>query len=434
MASFGRDLNETAAIYDVLGNTSDILTAAVVGRGNVTFRAASNDHLSLFRFIAHVPVSIPIIILGIIANAVTFVVLCHQKPKLTTTLLLQGLAVIDILVLVASLFRNVLTVHTYTKNLHSYVAAYPYIFMCTYPFIYFIRLTDNWLTTLLTIDRYIAVCRPLDAQRICTPKRTYKNMAVVVVLAAAFSVPRFFEYELSARGFIQTSLNRNKIYTIVYRIVLFSIFMYVIPVVSMTVLNFRLLWQLRKANEFRSLMRQASQHSDASVPATKRSVTIIVLVVVLVCVVCNATAFVSHLVWSLHVCFRQMRHLASKRPYLANISNVLVCLNSAVNFFIYCLCSRNFRQELVRVFRCRDSCCCCGSCGSGCCDRCHRPLRHRQRRKSSTSTCSCHLDTTITLVPLGGRNWGSRHSTNSSRSVCSKANYSPKHAHIVQRA
>ena len=418
--------------YVVAGNTSSVLASPPP-------TARSIHNIYMFRFVADVYVSMPIIIIGVIANIIAFIVLCHQKPKLTTTLLLQALAVIDTIVLLLSLFRCVLTVHTRT-GLGPYIHIYPYIFLGTYGLTFFIRLTDNWLTILLTIDRYIAVCRPLDAQRICTPKRAYKNMAVVILLAAIFSLPRFFEYDYSVvRGmFKQTKLLRQTYYTIVYRIVLFSLFNYVTPVVTMTVLNIRLLWQLRKANEFRSLMRQASQHSDSSVPATKRSVTIIVLGVVFVCVACNATAFVSHLLWSLHVCFKSLEHLKVNRQYMANISNGLVCFNSAVNFFIYCLCSRNFRQQLVRVF-CRggSACCCCSGCGSGCCDRCHRPLKHRQRRKSSTSTCSCHLDnTTITLgvFPMGGRNWGSRHSTNSSRSVCSKANCSPKHAHIVQRA
>lgn len=429
MASLGGDLYGNVTGYGVPENTSDVLPPTT-GQGN----------MALFRFIANVPVSMPIIIIGIIANAIAFVVLCHQKPKLTTTLVLQGLAVVDTFVLVLSLFRCIIIMHTLTDNLHAYTRIYPYIFICTYPLQFFFRLTDNWLTVLLTIDRYIAVCRPLDAQRICTPKRAYKNMAFVVLLAATFCLPRFFEFELRNGLYRPTGLLKNKIYTIVYRIVLFPLFNYVIPVVTMTILNIRLLWQLRKANEFRSLMRQASQHSDSSVPATKRSVTIIVLGVVFVCVICNTTAFVSHLLWSLHVCFRYLRHLTVMRRYTSNISNVLVCFNSAINFFIYCLCSRNFRQQLVRVFSCRSSsgfcCCCCSDCGSGCCDRCHRPLKHRQRRKSSTSTCSCHLDTTITLgvFPMGGRNWGSRHSTNSSRSVCSKANCSPKHAHVVQRA
>ena len=358
MATFGDLLygNESAASYDVLDNAADLSEVVL---SNVTSRPPIDHHQYMFRFILNVPVSMPIIILGIIANLVEFTVLCHHKSKRSTTILLQGLAVIDIMVLVSSLLRCLVAVHSRTGTLSSYRDAYPYIFICTYPLSYLIRLAGNWLTILLTIDRYIAVCRPLDAQRICTKKRAYMNMAVVIVMAALFSAPRLFEIELSGVAYRTTALTRDKTYTIVYRIVLFSVFTYVVPVILMTILNFRLLWTLHKANEFRSLMRVTSQHSDSSVPATQPSVTIVVLLVVLVCIVCNSTAFVSHLLWSLEVCFAHLIHLNIKRRYLSNISNAMVCLNSAVNFFIYCLCSRNFRQQLVHVFGFRGSCCRC---------------------------------------------------------------------------
>jgi len=47
------------------------------------------------------------------------------------------------------------------------------------------------------------------------------------------------------------------------------------------------------------------------------------------------------------------------RRHLVQASNVLVTLNSAVNFIVYCMISRKFRELLVR------HCCCC--CTSACC-------------------------------------------------------------------
>lgn len=64
------------------------------------------------------------------------------------------------------------------------------------------------------------------------------------------------------------------------------------------------------------------------------------------------------------------------RRHLGQASNVLVTLNSAINFVVYCMFSRNFRALLVRRFwpsragagrgRCgraaaAGSCCCCGA-------------------------------------------------------------------------
>jgi len=49
------------------------------------------------------------------------------------------------------------------------------------------------------------------------------------------------------------------------------------------------------------------------------------------------------------------RSLEPVRRHLVQASNVLVTINSAVNFIVYCMISRKFRQVLVR------HCCCCTS-------------------------------------------------------------------------
>ena len=97
MATFGDLLygNESAASYDVLDNATDVSEVVL---SNVTSRLPIDHHRYMFRFILNVPVSMPITILGIIANLVEFTVLCHQKSKRSTTILMQGLAVIDIMV------------------------------------------------------------------------------------------------------------------------------------------------------------------------------------------------------------------------------------------------------------------------------------------------------------------------------------------------
>jgi len=56
------------------------------------------------------------------------------------------------------------------------------------------------------------------------------------------------------------------------------------------------------------------------------------------------------------------------RRYISQLSNLLITLNSASNFVVYCLCSRNFRAVLSRRLRCVDCPCC----------------RRRRRRREAT--------------------------------------------------
>ncbi|KAI0236553.1 FMRFamide receptor [Lamellibrachia satsuma] len=353
--------------YGMSANGSDdaLLTVNMTGNGSVALGAMmdprpvapSDDQLSLFRFVCEVGLSMPIAIIGIMTNVVSFIVLATQKHRLTTTVLLQALAVADSLVLVCTLLmRSLPVLHTLTESLGSYITAFPQIFVYLYPAVFFIRLTDTWLTILLTIDRYIAVCHPLQAQRVCTMVRAYKHMVIVLICSLVFSIPRFFEYTLSENKYVPTSLIRNHVYTVVYRITMFSVCMYLVPMATLVILNWRLLSAMRRANQFRSVLYQSAESlRDMSPPTTtNRSVTIIVVIVVIVCVTCNVTALASHLLWSLQECFAWGRHLTKQRRYMSHINNVLITFNSAVNFFIYCLCSRNFRSGLTSgTRRCR---------------------------------------------------------------------------------
>ena len=357
--------------------------------------ATTSPQLLVLRFVCEVVITAPIVLVGVIANVIAFVVLCRQKQRLTTTVLLQAITVADTLILVcALLLRCLLHFHIQTDLLKNYAEVYKYVFIYLFPVVYFIRLVATWLTTLLTIDRYIVVCHPLQAQRLCTLSRAYKNMAAVTVFAFLFSLPRFFENRLDDAnpiGFSTTALVQNQAYTVIYRISLFTIFMYLMPISILVVLNTRLLMALRSANRMRwalGITRGGRSgggggSGGSQQPSHNKSITVIVVTVVLITIVCNTSALVAHLLWSLHKCFARLRHLDEARRWVAHVSNVMITINCGVNFAIYCLCSRNFRAELRRLFRSR------------CCDA---YAEKRQRMRDRKTSLSSNERTYITLA------------------------------------
>lgn len=165
---------------------------------------------------------------------------------------LQSLAVADTSVLVYSLllrsFRFVLWP----------ITVYRYIFLVLYPTAYVLRLVQTWLVVLLTVDRHIAVCHPLHAQRLASVRRTTVFIVVLIVVSTLFSIPRYFEFELTdftddkPSGFTTTALLADKVYAVVYRITLFFLVMYLIPMAVLTVLNIRLLMALRESQAYQA--------------------------------------------------------------------------------------------------------------------------------------------------------------------------------------
>lgn len=194
----------------------------------------------------------------------------------------------------------------------------------------------------------------------------------------------------------------DRIYAIVYRILLFLLIQYVLPMIIFIVLNGRVVYCLRApaatgyaqvSRRFTGVQQASStygrrhpseerQEGDVEPPPPPRpfvraapntatkAVTRVVVSVVLLCTVCHVIAMTSQVVWSVQTAFVTSARLDFARRLLSNVANLVLTFNSAVNFLIYCALSRNFRAVLDR-------------CLVGGSSPCRRRRRGRSRRRSS---------------------------------------------------
>ena len=56
-------------------------------------------------------------------------------------------------------------------------------------------LVNAWTFVVIGISRYIALCRPLHAARLCTTSHARKQIACVVLVSFAYSLPLFLAYK-----------------------------------------------------------------------------------------------------------------------------------------------------------------------------------------------------------------------------------------------
>ena len=307
------------------------------------------------RWLGDVVILPPIVVFGVIGNILSFIVLCLQKTNMITTILLRFLAVVDTLLLLAAIplrFMKQLNVcHDLMDSfgdIHSL-----YIFRFGYPCLFVLRMAGTWTTTLLTVDRYIAVCRPLQAKRLVTTQLATIQIIVVAIGSVIISLPAFFEWHIVRIGdddyFLPRDFAKSQWYVYGYKVTVIFLIMYIIPIVNMVIFNVLLMRNLRIAAKGRAVLHEqrSGSNNDAKL---NNSITNIVIAVVLVFLVCNTMPLISHSLWSLEkIDKRLFPTIENPRRYFSQISNIFVSINSAVNFLIYCVCCRGFRTTFMHM-------------------------------------------------------------------------------------
>jgi len=136
-----------------------------------------SNECALFDFAVYTLVVGLMIVFGVVGNALSFIVMLNDSATSATSFLLQALAVADTLVLLAALPLYMLpNVYPYTRVFGSYYELYMGIMPFLWPF-YLISYTGTiFLTVLVSVNRYEAVCRPFSTTKLCGNDKVYTSL------------------------------------------------------------------------------------------------------------------------------------------------------------------------------------------------------------------------------------------------------------------
>ena len=295
-------------------------------------------------------------ILGLTGNITSFFVLLKHKTETTTIFLLQVLAVCDSILLIISFFIYTLVnlpeskgAVESIKDIASQIQDY------IWPFALMAHTLTIHITVLVTLNRYYAISIPTPG----TNTKSFMNntnlqLLVILIFAVFYNIPRFFEHHpIGYKKIYNTNngqnrnesnftsepvnLGDNKLYQIIYSNVLYFPIMYIVPLVSLTYLNTKLIKGLKALKRRREALTGHRQRDD--------NITIVIIVIVFVFILCQTPALINQIFWA--ATSIEQRNCGHFHFYYTRISDALVVLNSSTNFLVYCLFGKSFRK----VFR-----------------------------------------------------------------------------------
>ncbi|GAB1606664.1 FMRFamide receptor-like [Argonauta hians] len=310
------------------------------------------EALNMTRFIVQ-KICVPIVIFfGVVSNVLNIIVLTHKSMNTSTNVYLTVLAIFDTLYLIFS-FTLSLKHFAQVKSVDAYIYWIPYGHVLT-------DMCSNvgvWQTITFTVERYIGVCHPIRGHVICTPQRARIITAIVSSIAIAVTVPEFFERRIVERlnpnnqtvlRIELTEFGESYSYDKGYNSFLVISFTF-LPLISLVFFNGLLIRAVVKANKIRRFMSKAPQRKSEKSGSEQQKITLMLISVALVFLICQ---FPGALLLLYATSIAHGRR-GNDIKIAANITNLLVQINSSVNFILYSLISTKFRRTFALVFCCR---------------------------------------------------------------------------------
>nr|WDS50847.1 FMRFamide receptor like protein [Palaemon carinicauda] len=282
-------------------------------------------------------------LLGIAGNLISITILSRRKMRSSINCCLIGLTSFDMIVTSTSILMFGLSgICDYTGAMTWYANGfYQRVMPFVYPLGMIAQTGSIYLTVTVTVERYVAVCRPLQARSICTYGRAKVYVMVVAFFSIIYNLPRFWEvsYMVCRQNgeeerviVIPSPLRQNDQYIQIYIMWMYLFVMYLIPFLSLMVFNSFIYKEVRAANHARIHLSRLERKEIG--------LAVMLLVVVTVFFLCNVLAFIINVL--------EMSRIVLDE--LTVTSNLLVTINSSVNFIIYCIFGQKFRRVFLKMF------------------------------------------------------------------------------------
>jgi hypothetical protein len=328
--------------------------------------------------------------LGSISNLMSVIVLLKLSTQLSTFVYLTSLSISDMITCLTIMFIEIVQYLVQTRRSTSIIIFLRQIEILCGALAAGSRVLSLWISTAVTMDRWILICYPLYGKVICTLNRSKVVSTVLFLIAFIYSIPLIFEYEvikmpsvhqmisvdndsmlspddklnknsmLVTKGY--TDLAKRRIYRWAY--MFFNIiFVYTLPTLTIVFFNIQLIRALHRLRSRTKQLRQKN-HSISSEKSilhhrrshhSKYSVTIMVIAMVLALLLCRSPTIVLWILWSFELTIKIFFDSSSSSVIrrFHHIANLIATINAATNFIPFCVFGQLFRAQCLTIYCCR---------------------------------------------------------------------------------
>lgn len=326
---------------------------------NITF----DEPLLILKEVAYEWVLPIIVAVGVAGNLLNLVVLARPFIKGATKIYLTSLAVTDVCVMmfaIPMIFR--LSRHFSPEKV--YWTAFFHAHLELFLSLTFVT-ASVFIVISLTADRYLSVCLPDTFRSVHTARNAKTVVFWAYVAAVIFNFPITFLKNVCLE---RDKLSGNRMWNYhenidISRTAYFKMYLTVlelgtrfVPMCLVTLLNVLIVKKLRQLTKIRirlrpksiSLMREAedSIYAKNQRSEEKRLVALLKATVGLYLVTMAPPAFLPFF-------YTEERESDFGLQLYRALANILETANCALNFYVYCFCSRDFRMAFLQIF---DSC------------------------------------------------------------------------------
>ena len=338
----------TSAILNTTGLSTDSLSTGNTDTSMVDFQ---KNYGKVHGYISNI-----VCIFGVLSNILNVIVLTRRHMITPTNCILTALAIADFLTMLTYLvYATYFYIATEPKWEAHHSQGWMYFILVHNHFIITCHNMAMWFTVSLAVFRYIFVCHHVIGNRLCSLNRAILTITIIVIATIIVCIPNYFLYKVVPLTVL--GLNTSGYWIVdsdfveahdFYKVLIFWFFgviMKVAPCILLTLLSSMIILTMHQASKRRVRLLQQTRSSDHDVNHEHNRTTWMLVSVVLFFVITEMPQGILAMISGLNNHF--FENIYSN---LGDVLDLLVLLNSAVNFILYCIMSQQFRDTFKNLF------------------------------------------------------------------------------------